>query len=186
MLYPAQRYRQQIQDKMLDTWYDPKYQYYFNGNYRRENIILDSCGETRQFASVDKDGKLLGFIQYTYDDNSGWAKFFGAISFDNNKDMEFTFDLIRVIDDIFSKFSLNKIEFCCFAKNPAIKTYRSFIKRYGGVEIGTVRQSERLMDGFLHDSVLFEICYEDLVWLDDKGISKLHYDRLRFTGDEDN
>ena len=93
---------------------------------------------------------------------------------------EFGLDVLRVFDDIFYKFNLNRIEFSAFADNPAIKSYRTFIKKYGGKEVCTLRETNRLMDGRMHDSVIFEILYQDLVWLDSEGISKMHYDREHF------
>lgn len=102
------------------------------------------------------------------------------LSFTDRPNREFGLDVLRVLDDIFYKFSLNRIEFSAFSDNPAIKSYRTFIKKYGGREVCTLRETNRLMDGKMHDSVIFEILYQDLVQLDSEGISKMHYDREHF------
>lgn len=56
---------------------------------------------------------------------------------------------------------MNRIEWWCYADNPAIRGYRNFIKRHGGRECGYWRQIARLQDGQLHDSVSFEILEEE-------------------------
>lgn len=178
MLKPAQLYKEEIQRKMIETWYDEKYQFYYNSSSHHENMIPDNCDLRRCFASLDKNGNVIGYISYMYDDVSGVADCFGIISFDIGNS-EFAVDVLRVFDDIFTKFSLNRIEFMCFERNPTIRAYRNFIKRYGGREVCTMRETARLMDGQMHNSVLFEILYQDLVWVDEEGISKLNYDRLK-------
>ena len=110
--------------------------------------------------------------------------------FEDSYCYEFIADVIRVIDDIFYKFNLNRIEFQCFAMNPVCDAYRGFIKKYGGREVATLRQTTKLMDGMFHDSILFEILFDDLTYPSDEEVfdkfgdikeiySKLHYDRLR-------
>lgn len=54
------------------------------------------------------------------------------------------------------------MEWWGYKDNPAIKGYRKFIKRFGGRECGYMRQTSKLMDGKLHDSVMFEILKEDI------------------------
>lgn len=180
MIRPAQLYRDEISRKMIDTWYDEKYMYYYDTSGKYENTIPDNCNYQRHFASIDKNGNLIGYIGYSFDDYSGYAKWFGILSFTDEPNPEFGLDVLRVFDDIFYKFSMNRIEFSVFADNPVIKSYRAFIKRYGGKEVCTLRETNRLMDGRMHDSVIFEILYQDLVWLDSEGISKMHYDREHF------
>lgn len=58
-------------------------------------------------------------------------------------------------------YQFNRLEWCCFADNPAIKGYRNFINRCGGKEVGYLKATNVLMDQKLHDSVIFEIMKED-------------------------
>lgn len=190
MLKPAQLYKDELQRKLVETWYDEKYKFYYDTSGKYESCIPDNCEYQRHFASVDKDGNILGYIAYTYDNNSSYAKWFGILCFEGSYCIEFIKDVIRTIDDIFYKFNLNSIQFQCFAMNPAISAYRRFIKKYGGREVATLRQTSKLMDGMFYDSVLFEILFEDLIYPSDEEVfdkfgdireiySKLHYDRLR-------
>ena len=56
---------------------------------------------------------------------------------------------------------MNRLEWTCYADNPAIRGYRKFIKLCGGVECGYRRQCVLLPDGKLHDQVRFEILKEE-------------------------
>ena len=177
MIYPAQLYKEEVQKKLVKTWYDERYKFYYDTSGKYESVVPDNCHYQRHFGSVDKDGNVIGYICYTYDDNSSYAKWFGILCFEDSYCYEFIADVLRVIDDIFYKFNLNSIQFQCFAMNPVISAYRRFIKKYGGREVATLRQTTKLMDGMLHDSVLFEILFEDLVC--DEDLTLLHKDRLR-------
>lgn len=162
MLKPAQLYKEELIKKGIETWYDMNYQWYHGGGGSREFIIPDNSYESRCFASVDKDNNVIGYLAYSISQDSQSAYNFGAISFDRGNPT-MAMDMRQLIADIFFKYNMNRVDWCCFADNPAIKGYRSFIKRYGGRECGYFRQQNRLMDGKLHDSVCFEILREDLL-----------------------
>ena len=162
MLDIAKKYEQEIQAKFLDTWYDMKYQYYRDTSGDRIPQLADNCYDRRDFVSLDKDGNLIGFISYFYNDTTRSASQFGIINFGKPSTI-FARDVLQVIGDIFFKFKLDRIEFWCFEDNPATRGYRQFIKRFGGKEAGHLRRTCRLMDGELHDAVIFEILREDLV-----------------------
>lgn len=162
MLDIAKKYEKEFQDKYIQTWYDDKYQYYRDSSGDRIPQLADNCYDRRDFVSLNKEGEVIGFISYFFNDVNESASQFGAISFDRSNPI-FADDLRQVIADIFFKFNLNRIEFWCFADNPAIKGYRAFIKRYGGREVGHLRSSCKLVDGKFHDSVIFEIMKKDLI-----------------------
>lgn len=137
--------------------------YYRDSSGDRIPQLADNCYDRRDFVSLNEKGEVIGFISYFYNDVNMSASQFGAISFDTGNPI-FVQDLLQVIGDIFFKFHLNRIEFWCFEDNPATRGYRAFIKRFGGKEVAHLRQTCRLMDGRMHDSVIFEILYEDLKW----------------------
>lgn len=70
---------------------------------------------------------------------------------------------MKIIDDIFIKYNMNKIEFRVFADNPVIKHYYSFINKYNGRVVGTLIDSVMLEDGKLHDDVMFELFRKDYI-----------------------
>ena len=110
--------------------------------------------------SVDKRDRIIGYICYSVDWMSMSAYDFGIISF-HKGNLEFGRDLYKALDDLFTVYGMNRISWWCYADNPAIRGYRSFIRRHGGRECGYLRQYSRLQDGKLHDSVLFEILAEE-------------------------
>lgn len=161
MLDNAFKYEDQIRAKLLDVWYDPKYQYYFCGAYH-EIFSLPQNGDwhCRQFVSVDKEGELRGFISYRIDHDCNMAFDFGAISFGNGK-FGFGYDLARCIDDIFVKFNMNKMEFCVICGNPIEASYDKIIKKIGGRILCIRRDRAKDMAGNLHDDKLYEVMRED-------------------------
>lgn len=68
---------------------------------------------------------------------------------------------IQFVDNVMSEYELSErkknVSWFCFADNPAIRGYRNFIKKHGGIECAYHRQVAKLQDGKLHDSVEFEI-----------------------------
>lgn len=72
-------------------------------------------------------------------------------------------DLLKIIDDIFIKYKINKIEFRAIVDNPVIKHYYNFIKIFNGREVGTLFETIKLSDGELHDEVLFELFRDNYI-----------------------
>ena len=142
MLKPAQLYKEEVNKKYIETWYDPEYMYYSGWFGNGSLNIPDDNYESRHFVSVDNDGNILGYISYSVSFVTMSADRFGAISFDKGN-MLFTKDFYKTIYDIFEKYHMN------------------FIEKHGGRECGYRRQVAKLMDGKLHDSVEFEILAEE-------------------------
>ena len=160
MLKPAQLYKEEVNKKYIETWYDPEYMYYSGWFGNGSLNIPDDNYESRHFVSVDNDGNILGYISYSVSFVTMSADRFGAISFDKGN-MLFTKDLYQTIYDIFEKYHMNRLGWGCIVGNPAIRGYRHFIEKHGGRECGYRRQVAKLMDGTLHDSVEFEILAEE-------------------------
>ena len=135
MLKPAQLYADELEIKSAQTWYDSRYMYY-NGYIGDSKInIADNNYECHQFVSVDKDDNVIGYISYNVDWASMSASEFGAISFDIGN-VIFAKDMYKAICNLFEKYHMNRVEWMAFADNPAIRGYRNFIKKHGGVECG--------------------------------------------------
>ena len=156
MLRPAQLYKEQLENKNIESWYKPENIYYHGGTGEYSFNIPDNNAQVHSFASVDKNNNVIGYIGYCVDWSAMSADNFGMISFDKGN-LEFVKDIYKVICDCFKVYHFNRISWYCYADNPAIRGYRNFIKRYGGRECGYFRQYIKLRDGKLHDSVCFEI-----------------------------
>lgn len=156
MLKPAQLYKNQLQKENIKSWYKPE-NIFWNGGYGDSQItIKEDNYDGHQFVSVDEEDNVIGYIAYAIDWSAMSANNFGIINFDKGN-LTFVKDLYSAICDLFEKYHMNRIQWFCYADNPAIRGYRNFIKKHGGKECAYYRQHTRLQDGKLHDGVGFEI-----------------------------
>ena len=160
MIELAHKYSDELKLKLLECSLDPRYMYYFGeaGSYNFE--LGDNTVWRRDFVSVDKDGKLLGYIGYSISLSAGRAHSFGLISFDIGN-LAFVRDAQKVFTDIFEKYHLNMISWTAYADNPVASSYRRMCEKFGGKEVAHERQVARLLDGQLHDSITWEISAEE-------------------------
>jgi hypothetical protein len=160
MLDNAIKYENELKEKFIDVWYDNDYKYYFENDWRSEFEIPKNDYEQRSFVSLDKDNNIIGYISYNISRHASTAYAFNAINFSKNK-FVFGKDLYNVIDDIFCKFNMNRLEFDVVVGNPAEKSYDKMVEKYNGRIVGTKRQSIKLIDGRLYDEKLYEILKDD-------------------------
>lgn len=162
MLKNAKIYEEEIKVAMREYWYDLRHQYVCGWCGCQDFNVGESNYEAHTFASIDPEtGKLLGAIGYNVDWASKSASGFFAESFVDGGSVIFGRDILQVIDDIFRKYHFNRIDWHCWSDNPTIRSYRKLCKRFGGREVGTLKRKGRLIDGFLHDSTIFELLSED-------------------------
>ena len=163
MLDIAYKYEKEIQEKMIDTWYDEKYMFYYSSAYHtvwQNPDPGEGDWDNRHFVSLDSDGEVIGVINYHIDRECDMATWFGAINFTNNK-MVFGKDLAQVIDDIFCKFNMRKLEFSVIVGNPIESNYDRMIQQYGGQITGVKHKHVKLLDGNYYDYKGYEIFRED-------------------------
>jgi YHS domain-containing protein len=159
LLDNARKYATEVKSKFTDVWYNDKYKYYFC-NWHNEHDMDDNDWTNMYFVSTDKSGNVLGYISYSIDRSANYAHKFGAINFSDDK-ITFGKDLCQVIDDIFCKFNLQRMEFDVICGNPIEKTYDKMVAKYGGRVIGIRKRVATLMDNRLYDSKSYEILRED-------------------------
>lgn len=162
MLKAAQLYKEELSKLYLETWYKPENIYYTGWTGDSVPEVPDNNYDSHHFVSVDKTGKIIGYISYCISWISMSADRFGIISFDKGN-IEFVKDLYNAICDLFEKYQMNRVSWSCFVDNPAIRGYRNFIKKHGGIECAYYRQVAKLQDGKLHDSVEFEILASEFI-----------------------
>lgn len=160
MLKPAQLYQAQLQTELYKTWYELSNIYWNGSSGDFMDSLPDNNFDRHCFVSVDGEDNVIGYICYRVDWVSMSAYNFGMISFKRGNPL-FAKDVFQAICNIFEKFNMNRVQWCCYADNPALRGYRNFIKKHGGKECGYYRQTAKLMDGKLHDSVEFEILAEE-------------------------
>lgn len=159
MIKPAQLYQEELNRLYTKTFYDSKYMYYRGCWGTSELNIPNNTYDSHHFAILNHNQELIGYVCYAINFASKVASNFGIISF--KPFVCFGRDLTKIIDDIFIKYGMNKIEFRAFADNPIIKHYYNFIHKYGGRVVGTLIDSVMLEDGELHDDVMFELFKKD-------------------------
>ena len=160
MLDNAIKYKEELKIKLMDIWYDDKYKYYFSSNWRSEFELPKDDWERRCYVSLDKEGNVIGYIAYSISRLTNSAYDFGAINFSDNK-TTFGIDLCKVIDDIFCKFNMTRIEFNVVCSNPIEKSYDKMIAKYGGRIVGTRKKVVKLIDNQIYDDKIYEILRED-------------------------
>lgn len=147
---------------MIQGWYDLDNMYYHGGPASYSIDLPDNNSEAHCFVSISsRDNEVIGYISYNVDYQVMSADNFGFISFDKGN-LTFVDDTYNLIMDLFLKYNFNRVAWYCYADNPAIQGYRNFIDKFGGREAAYLRQTTKLLDGKIHDSVIFEILREDL------------------------
>lgn len=160
MIKPAQLYQEELKKLYYNTFYDEKYMYYQNWIGTQELEIHNENYNFHEFAILENN-EVIGYIKYRINWIPNSIDSFSIISF--KKSFCFGLDLLKIIDDIFIKYKINKIEFRAIADNPVIKHYYNFIKIFNGREVGTLFETVKLSDGELHNEVLFELFRDNYI-----------------------
>ena len=161
MLKLANDYEEELRRLLREASLDYRYMYYFSGpGGNGSDRLGDDTIWARNFVSVDKDGKLIGYIAYSVDAYAERAYGFGFISFDIGN-TTFIRDARIVVSDIFEKYNLNSMSWHGYADNPVMGSYERLCKKMGGRQCGFERQVAKLLDGKLHDSISFEVLREE-------------------------
>ena len=162
MIKPALLYKEELTNKLRETWFKDKYKYYNYSSYFSDFELATDTWINQQFVSVDKDNNILGYISYNVQRQTNNADEFGVISFVDNS-ITFGKDLHQVLLDIFFKFNYNKLSFTVVVGNPIERYYDKTIKKYGGRIVGVKEQEAKLMDSSLYDVKLYEITKEHFI-----------------------
>lgn len=162
MLKSAYLYEDEIRKAFYEIWYDPEYQYYFMGAYHDDFNLDHENGDwhCRSYAVTDKEGCLIGYISYKIDHETQSASSLGAINFTNNI-ATFGQALYQVINDIFCKYHMNRLEFAVVVGNPVEKSYDRIVKMFGGKILCTKHETAKDMAGNFCDEKLYEIMRKD-------------------------
>lgn len=158
-------YEKEIEDKFRAIWYDPAYHYYFGDDTRWVPAFHRSDNENAHrhgFASVDKNGNLIGYISYMLYSNTRLVSNLGAMNFGGSKAI-FAKDLMEAICNVFIKFGARTLEFGVVCGNPAEDGYDKVIKRMNGRILCTRKNRALSMDGQLLDDKLYEVTREQFL-----------------------
>lgn len=157
MIDLAINHKEEINRLWRNCWFEEKYQFFNASNWYEDIVIDENSWNKHQFVSLDKNGNVLGFIDYKIDRNTNNVRGLRIINFSDNK-LIFGLDCGRIIYDIFEKFGYAKLTFSVIVGNPIEKTYDKFIKRYGGRIVGTFKNEVVCVNSTTyHDMKYYEI-----------------------------
>lgn len=161
MLKPAQLYKEKLQQKYIERWYDLSAQYYVSATERSALDIPDSPENKCYFACVNHRDDVVGYFSYMIDWQAHSVERIGLISFTTAVNVLLINDVIKHIKSLFENNGVRRVEFAAYEDNPAMRGYEKLVARFGGRKVGTYHQCCMLLDGKLHDLSVFEILIDD-------------------------
>lgn len=154
MLVPAILYKERIVEGFKKYYYtkDMLYETGCICNWSPE--IAERPNESQfQYAIVDKNEKLIGYLGYSVDWYVSKAYNFGLFSFDRGNAIVGR-DVFDKLEELVS--TLHRVEWRAIGGNPACRGYDNFIKMHNGIK-HILKDSIRDKDGIYHDDIIYEI-----------------------------
>lgn len=161
MLDNARKYIDVLKNKFLDIWYDNDYKYYFCNDYHNSIELPDNDFNEMHFVSLDSSYNVIGYISYSVHRGTNSAYNLGIMNFSKDNKFIFGKDVYKVIDDIFTKFNMQRLEFSVVVGNPIEKSYDRMIEKYNGRIVGIRKRAVKLADNKLYDEKIYELLNED-------------------------
>lgn len=110
---------------------------------------------TFQFAIVNSEEKLVGYLSYYIDWYYSCASRFGLISFDRCNPIVGK-DLYNELKKLIYDYKLHRIEWRMIGGNPVEKSYNKFCDKFGGTK-HILRDVIKDKYGKYHDNIIYEI-----------------------------
>ena len=158
MLVPAVLYKDQIIKGMQRYFYTTDMMYETGCMENWTPNIFDCPDESQfQYAIVDKDEKLIGYLGYSVDWYASKAYNFGLFSFDRGT--------LQVPKDVFERLeelvnTVHRVEWRAVGGNPACRGYDNFIKKHNGTK-HVLKDSIKDRVGSYHDDIIYEIVHNE-------------------------
>lgn len=163
MLVPALLYKDEIERRSRELCYSDASFYYGDGLGQSYISVEenDDYGELFQYAIVDRDKKLVGFLRYRIHWYNSCAHCFGLINLSGAENSIIGIDVYREIKKIIYEYKIHRIEFRMIKGNPVERHYQKLIEKYNGRAI-VLRDAIKDRKGVYHDDVTYEIITSDL------------------------
>ena len=129
MLKPALLYTQEITRKFAEHLYTTDYFYYCGYPCGNSLPKIEEKDDLYQYAIVDKNDDIVGFLTYRINDYSDSVCDFGLFSFDKGNPI-LGYDLFRKLEELIKKH--HRIEWCVVSTNPVKRHYDKFCKHHNG------------------------------------------------------
>ena len=164
MLAPAILYKADIEDRLRMRYYSDEYFYFVSGLGATvpEIVSIDEEGKEYQWAYLDEDCHVKGYLSYSIDWNVRMMHNIAVYRFEANK-FSFMKETGNHILMAIRKWKLHRVECCCVEGNKAKKLYDRFFETYIGGSINVLFKRDVLKDrdGNYHGIYIYESILED-------------------------
>lgn len=155
MLKPAILYKEEIAKQFMNYFYTIDMFYETGGMETWIPDISSNLDGRYQWAIVDKEHKLIGYLDYHIDFYSSCMSRFGLISFDRGNQI-IGKAVFNEIERCIKEYHLHRVEWRMIGGNPAERGYDSFLKRHHGTK-HILKDAVKDQYGNYHDDVIYEI-----------------------------
>lgn len=156
MLKPAILYKEEIQRAMRAYYYTDDMMYESGGLSNWTPDIREEPESGRfQYAIVDSNGKLVGYLDYFVDWYSSCASRFGLMSFDRGN-ITVGRDLYAELNKLLNEYKLHRIEWRMIGGNPVERSYDRFCNKHNGTK-HVLKDAIKDKYGKYHDDIIYEI-----------------------------
>lgn len=157
MLVPAILYSSEITVEFQKNLYTQDMMYVAGCMDNWVPKILD-CPDFNcyQYAIIDENKKLIGFLCYRIDWYASKAYDFGLMSFDRGNPL-IGKDVFNKLNELVAK--LHRVSWNALSRNPACNGYDNFVKKHGGNK-HILKDDVKDKNGNYHDSIIYEIVSE--------------------------
>ena len=158
MLKPAICYKEELEKALTKYFYTNDMLYYMGyiGNSLIEILDESDNGncQTYQFAVVNGEDKLIGYLSYSVDYYSSCAYNFGAFSFDRGTPIMGK-EMFDLIEKLITQF--HRVEFRAISGNPAVKGYDKLLQRHSDIgKKHILKDAFKDTEGNYHDDYIYE------------------------------
>ena len=156
MLVPAIIKKNEILEAFKNYYYTEDMMYETGGltNWL-PNIQEETESGRFQYAIVNSEGKLLGYLDYHIDWYSSCASRFGLISFDRGN-LIVGKDLYSELNKLIYEYKLHRIEWRMIGGNPVEKHYDKFCEKYNSTK-HILKDAIKDKFGNYHNDIIYEI-----------------------------
>ena len=156
MLKPAILFKKEIENNFKNYFYTDDMMYE-TGCFENwiPNISEEDNEGSYQFAIVNSEDKVIGYLGYNINWYNSCASRFGLISFDRGNPL-IGKDLYNELDKLINEYKLHRIEWRMVGGNPAERGYDRFCKKYNGTK-HILTDAIRDKYGKYHNDIIYEI-----------------------------
>lgn len=164
MLEPAFYHSRKLNSCLRAASKLEEYQYFFINDYDvYEYMFPNNDFESLHLASLDPDGRVIGYFACIFDRGCKKAYDLKALNFGCGPTLSFSKDLRKFFEGLFFEYGMNKIEWDVVVGNPAEAIYDRVVQKYGGKEVGVKHATCADKQGRLYDQKFYEVMKSEYV-----------------------